>query len=300
MIYLYINRHSQHNHWQVRQTANWGKALKSDGRNSGATALQAVNKDLATPLYHQIFLILRDEIISGQRGYGSLVPTEQEVSRIYGVSRITARRTLDELAKHKLVARRRRVGTQVIFESPSKPIEGSIDQALETLLFLGRNTKVKLLKVAEEEAPPPVQEALHLAAGERVVRAVRVRWLDQEPLGYVVSYVPVRLGIRFTAAGLKSNPMLTLMADAGFKIGGAHQTISAISADAILAKELAIELRAPLLRISRTVMDTHGNAILLTLAHYRSDRYQIRLDLNPDQRRKGADLHAATPLSIKS
>lgn len=259
-----------------------------------------MDKTLAVPLYHQIYLILHDEIISGQRGHGSLVPTEQELSRIYDVSRITARRALDELAKHKLVARRRRIGTQVIFELPSKPIEGSMDQALETLLLLGRNTKVKLLKIAEEEASPPVQEALHLDPGERVVRAVRVRWLDQQPLGYVVSYVPVRLGIRLTAAGLKSKPMLALLSDAGFKIGGAHQTISAMLADATLAKELGIEMRAPILRISRTVLDNHGNAILMTLAHYRSDRYQIRLDLHPDQRRKSAQPQAATPAVIRS
>jgi GntR family transcriptional regulator len=276
----------------------WGKILKSTGKDLNAS--QAVNKNLATPLYHQIYLILHDEIISGQRGYGSLVPTEQELSRIYDVSRITARRALDELAAHKLVARRRRIGTQVIFESPAKPIEGSIDQALETLLFLGRNTKVKLLTIGEEEAPPSIQEALRLAPGDRVIRAVRVRWLDREPLGYVVSYVPVRLGVHLTAAALKSKPMLALLSDAGFKIGGANQTISAISADATLAKELAIEIRAPLLRISRTVMDNHGNAILLTMAHYRSDRYQIRLDLNPDQRRRAASLHAAIPASTKS
>jgi GntR family transcriptional regulator len=247
---------------------------------------QGVDKHLAVPLYHQIYLILRDEIISGQRGFGSMVPTEQELSRIYDVSRITARRALDELAKNKLVARRRRVGTQVIFESPSAPIEGSIDQALETLLMLGRTTKVKLLEIAEEEARPPIVEALGLEPGERVIRAVRVRWLNQQPLGYIVSYVPARLGVKLTAAGLKSKPILALLADAGLKIGGAHQTISAIAADATLARELDVEMRAPTLRISRTVLDAGGDAIMLTLAHYRSDRYQIRIDLNSDVRHR--------------
>jgi GntR family transcriptional regulator len=247
---------------------------------------QGVDRHLAVPLYHQIYLILRDEIISGQRGHGSMVPTEQELSRIYDVSRITARRALDELAKHKLVARRRRVGTQVIFESPSAPIEGSIDQALETLLMLGRNTKVKLLEIAEEVAQPAILEALGLEPGERVIRAVRVRWLNKQPLGYVVSYVPARLGIKLTPAGLKSRPILALLADAGLKIAGAHQTISAIAADATLSRELDVEMRAPTLRISRTVLNTAGEAIMLTLAHYRSDRYQIRIDLNSEVRHR--------------
>src|SRR5215204_460928 len=130
--------------------------------HSGAGGPTAVAKNLPVPLYHQIFLLLRDEIISGQRPFGTLVPTEQELSRIYGVSRITTRRALDELAQNHLVARKRRVGTRVIFQPPSPPIEASIEHAVESLLTLGRSTKVKLIEMSEEEAEPPITDALKL------------------------------------------------------------------------------------------------------------------------------------------
>jgi GntR family transcriptional regulator len=245
-----------------------------------SAAPKAVEKSLPVPLYHQIFLLLRDEIISGQRPFGSLVPTEQELSRIYGVSRITTRRALDELAQNHLVARKRRVGTRVIFQPPSPPIEASIEHAVESLLTLGRTTKARLVELGEEEAEGPITDALKLAEGEKVIRAVRVRWLDEQPLGSVVSYVPSRLGKKFTRAELESTPMLSLLENAGLKIGTATQTISATSADAQLAGLLDVEIRAPILRIGRTVYNPDGEAILFTLAHYRSDRYQIRLDLH--------------------
>jgi len=247
--------------------------------NPGAAPL-AVEKSLPVPLYHQIFLLLRDEIISGQRPFGSLVPTEQELSRIYGVSRITTRRALDELAQNHLVARKRRVGTRVIFQPPSPPIEASVEHAVEALLTFGRATKVKLVELSEEEAEAPITDAMKLQDGENVIRALRVRWLDDEPLGCVVSYVPSRLGKRFTRAELESTPMLSLLENAGLKIGTAAQTISATSADAQLAKLLDVEIRAPILRIGRTVFNPAGEAILFTLACYRSDRYQIKLDLH--------------------
>src|SRR3546814_14873050 len=57
------------------------------------------------PLYHQIFLQLRGEIATGERAVGSRLPTEQELSESFVVSRITARRSLDELAQAGLVAR---------------------------------------------------------------------------------------------------------------------------------------------------------------------------------------------------
>jgi GntR family transcriptional regulator len=107
-----------------------------------------VDRMQAVPLYHQIFLQLREEITSGERAFGSRMPTEQELSASFGVSRITARRALDELAENHLVERKRRVGTHVIFRSPATPIQGNIDQALESLLNFGRATQVKLLDVA--------------------------------------------------------------------------------------------------------------------------------------------------------
>jgi GntR family transcriptional regulator len=246
----------------------------------------AINRDLAVPLYHQIYLQLRDEITSGQRPFGSLVPTEQEVAESLGVSRITARRALDELAQHKLVERRRRIGTRVIFQSPTKPLEANIDQAMESLAVFGRNTKVQVLEIAEEPARSPVTDNLKIPLGEPVLRSVRVRWLDDEPLGHIVSYTPARLTLPIDRKTLLQTQMLDLLEQAGIKIGAATRTISAASANAAMAQALEIESRSPLLRISSTLSDTAGQPVLMILAHYRSDRYQIRLDLHPTELRE--------------
>src|SRR5580658_6024146 len=127
-------------------------SVKQNPESLSQAQPNGVAKSLPVPLYHQIYLLLRDEITSGQRPYGTLVPTEQELSRIYGVSRITTRRALDELAQNLLVARKRRVGTRVIFKPPSPPIEASLEQSLESLLTFGRTTKAKLVELGEEEA----------------------------------------------------------------------------------------------------------------------------------------------------
>ncbi len=240
----------------------------------------AVDRGQAVPLYHQIFLQLREEITSGERAYGSRMPTEQELSAQFGVSRITARRALDELADNHLVERKRRVGTTVVFRSPAKPIQGSIEQALDSLLTFGRATKVTLLEVETVPARPPIDEALELPAHSEVLRVVRVRWLDGQPVGHFVSYIPAALGTGMTRAKLKSTPMLALLEEAGATIGSARQTISATLADAALSAALQVDIGSPILRVSRTVLDKGGRPVQHILAQYRSDRYQIRLDLN--------------------
>ena len=240
----------------------------------------SVDRLHAVPLYHQIFLQLREEITSGERAFGSRLPTEQELAASFGVSRITARRALAELAETHLVDRKRRVGTTVIFQPPARPIEGSIDQAIESLLTFGRSTQVKLIELDEAPARAPISDALGVKPGTPLIRVVRVRWLDGEPLGHLISYVPADLAGHITRTALRTTPILALIEAAGVKIGGATQTISATLADASLAAALAVEIGAPILRISRTVTDVDGRAVQHILAQYRPDRYQIRLDLH--------------------
>lgn len=64
-------------------------------------------------LYEKIYRQLMDEIITGQRKPGDRMPTEQELARDYGVSRITSKRALNMLAEQGLVVRRRGLGTYV-------------------------------------------------------------------------------------------------------------------------------------------------------------------------------------------
>ncbi|WP_070152120.1 GntR family transcriptional regulator [Sphingobium phenoxybenzoativorans] len=239
-----------------------------------------VDRHQPVPLYHQIFLQLRGEIATGEREVGSRLPTEQELSDSFGVSRITARRALDELAQAGLVARKQRVGTIVTFRPPAKPIEGDIDQALESLIAFGRNTQVKLIDLETVPAAPPMDATLDVAPGADLVRAVRVRWQDDAPLGHFVTHVPGALGVKLTRAALRKTPMLALIREAGIRIGAAEQTISATLADAAFASLLQVDIGSALLRVNRTVYDANKRPIQHVQAHFRPDRYQIRLDLH--------------------
>jgi GntR family transcriptional regulator len=255
----------------------------------------AVDRLQAVPLYHQIFLQLREEITSGERAYGTRMPTEQELAAAYDVSRITARRALDELAHNQFVERKRRIGTHVVFQPPVKPIEGSIDQALEALVSFGRSTRVKILEFGEVPARPPVSDALLAPPDTLLLRVARVRSLADGPLGYLVSWVPTQLATHINRKSLAETPMLSLIARAGVEIAGAYQTISASIADGPLAAILNIEIGSPLLRVSRTLTDVHKRPVQHVLAHYRPDRYQIRLDLGA-QHEGLATLHSVADL----
>lgn len=240
---------------------------------------KALDRSDAVPLYHQLFLQLRDEILSGQRPYGAAVPTEKQLSESCGVSRITARRALAELARNHFVSRKRRVGTRVTFRPPVKPLEANMDQVVDSLIDFAKSTRVRVLALRTVVPDAWVTDALQLEAGTRAVHAVRLRYLDREPLGYIISYVPLELAPQITRERLAEQPILKLITESGCRLGKATQVVAAILADPLLCRFLRVEPRSPILRITRTVFDRRNRPLLLTIAHYRSDRYQLRLDL---------------------
>jgi GntR family transcriptional regulator len=236
-------------------------------------------RDGGIPLYRQIFLALRDEILSGQRGHATMLPTEHELVASYGISRITARRALDELAENGLVERKRRTGTRVTFHAPEAPIEANIDQAVESLIAFGRRTKVDVISFAHEPATSEMATLLGLEAGQTVVRALRIRRLNDMPLGAIESLVPERFAAGLSGDALTTTPLLELIQRSGHAIGGGTQRISATVADPALATLLQVEPRAAVIRIDRLVRDRDGTALLATTAQYRGDRYHLSVDL---------------------
>lgn len=243
------------------------------------TELTDIQRDAAIPLYHQIFLALRDDIYGGVLPYGASVPTEHELAARFGVSRITARRSLQELASANLVERKRRVGTRVSHKPRHEAIEVTPEDAVDSLIAFGRDTKVDLLDYAIEAATADVAASLEIGQGEPVIRAVRLRLLGGEVIGLVESHVPQEFGKSLTRQRLRTTPLLELLRAAGYEIGDGQQLISAIAAGPALAAQLRVEPRAPIIRIERTIRAQGSRCIARTAACYRGDRYRLALDM---------------------
>lgn len=253
-------------------------------KNNAAASAPPVQWAGAVPLYHQIFLALRDEILHGRLAFGASVPTEHELAAQHGVSRITARRALHELAANKLVERRRRTGTRVVYRASTVPIEGNVEQAIESLLAFGRNTPVKVVDLAKEPATGDVADILDLSDEALVYKARRIRHSDGQPLGLVTSWLPVDLGVSLTKRSLTANPILKHLEDASIAIVSGRQTVSAVHASPDTAALLGIEPRDALLRVERVMFNDADRPVLLTIADYRADRYRLSLDLHSGAR----------------
>ncbi len=230
-----------------------------------------------TPLYHQIYLVLREKIRSGEFPANSVMPGEQELAKLFDVSRITVKRALNELAAHDLVSRHRGRGTVVTASATLPQVHGSFDNLIDSLKTLGLETQVQVLELSDMPAPPAVAALLDLEPGAEVQRGVRLRKLTGEPFSYLIQYMPGDIAARISRADMETVPMLVLLERAGATPYEAEQWITAVAADPPIAAALEMAPGAPLLRVERVMRDKAGRAVQLIYAHYRPDRFKYHM-----------------------
>jgi GntR family transcriptional regulator len=241
----------------------------------------------------QVYLVLRDRILSGTVSFGTKLPTENDLADYYGVSRVTVRRALGELARERLIERRRSAGTRVTYRPSPAPITADISGVLANLADMGRRTAVKLLSFNYVAADGPVARALNVAPDQLLQRSVRVRSVDGLPFSYLTTHVPECVSVTFTRQDLASRPLLELLERAGVKVEHARQRISAGLATPDVAEALGVRSGSPLIELVRVVYDQSGRAVEHLHALYRPDRYAFEIDL---VRSGAADTKAWAPV----
>ncbi|AEG92945.1 GntR family transcriptional regulator [Ramlibacter tataouinensis] len=243
---------------------------------------------LPLPKYHQIYLVLREQLQEGRFAQG--LPGELELMRQFGVARVTVRRALQELAGEGLIARERGRGTRALSAahgaSPAARAGAAgakttrLTGLLENLVSTSLNTTVRVLEVGEVAAATEVAQALRLQPGEPVQKAVRVRSTREGPLSHITTWVPAALAQGFGKRELARKPILVLLEEAGVRVGGAHQTLSARLADAQVAAQLGLAVGSALLAVRRLIHDEDGRPVQWLHGLYRPDRYEYQMQLS--------------------
>jgi GntR family transcriptional regulator len=140
-----------------------------------------VDRQSKLPLYDQIERNLRSLIIDGSLKPGETMPSEWDLSDIYGVSRMTVRHALDELVRQNWLSKRQGVGTFV-----AKPTVASIAPSklsfTQQMLAIGRQPSSRLIHNQVTEASPEISRYLQLKEGDPIVELTRVRLADNIPI----------------------------------------------------------------------------------------------------------------------
>jgi GntR family transcriptional regulator len=246
-----------------------------------------MDMSLPLPKYHQIYLVLREQLQEGRFDRDG-VPGEHQLAEQFGVGRITVRKSMEMLVADGLIVRRPGLGTWPLHQG--RPTVGGkaagvsrekahLSGLLGNIVTMGLRTRVQVIDSSVVNATEAIAEALALESGAPVHKSIRVRSAQAGPISYITAHVPEGLA-PITRKDLERKPLLVLLEEAGIELGAVTQTISARLADAVVARHLDLAVGSALLAVTRLVRDVNERPVQLLQGLYRPDRYQYQMQLS--------------------
>lgn len=235
-----------------------------------------LDRSSPVPLYHQVASAFERAIREGALPPETKLENEISLARKYNLSRPTMRQAMDQLVRDGLVVRRRGVGTQVIGPPVRRNLR--LSSLYNDLQDEGAKPQTKLLTLEIVEADAETCERLNLKAGAEVHHVRRLRMTDGRPLALMENWLPRGIA-EFDAVLLETDGLYNILRKNGVDFRMAQQTVGATAADAEQASLLKVEEGSPLVRMTRTALDSRGAAVECGNHVYRADRYSFDITL---------------------
>ena len=238
--------------------------------------IQILNRSGPKPLYAQLEEILRADIREGRLAHHEAIPSENELSRLYELSRMTVRGVITRLVNEGLLYRVPGKGT---FVAEPKIMTGPLSQKgiREQLEAQGYETGTTMLDKRVERADQSISEGLSLPPGSPVYRLERLRYANGEPLALERSYIPEELCEDFFQQNLEKEPLCNIL-EKRYSIVATHgvETLESCQASAEEARLLKVPRGSALLLLHYTLFSQTGAPFEFTKVVFRGDRFKLR------------------------
>ncbi|MEM1261050.1 MAG: GntR family transcriptional regulator [Pseudomonadota bacterium] len=238
---------------------------------------RSIDPSSPTPLYYQLYTMLHDAISSGELPRGSRMPSEKELAANFDVSRITARRALDELALRKMVARHRGRGTFVDYRYQPDTMHAPLTELMQSIDHMWRDTKVEVIELDFSEPPTGISDEFRTGDGETLCHQIRVRSKQGVPFAHYVTWTR-GFNRRLTKAQLEKTSRLELLKRYGIEFSRVEQFLSAEGADTDVAQRLGVSTGKPLLKLTRYAYDKQSQLLDKLTALYNPDLFLYRME----------------------
>lgn len=249
-----------------------------------------VGRGRGTPLHHQVFLVLRNDILAGRPPAGDVLPSEDELSRRFAVSRVTIRSALASLQREGLIEKHQGSGTVVRAQPLRERVRVPNADLLQHVRTVVAATRVRLLEVESVPVPPDLSPFLE-AGEQRLLKVTRLRSSRQAPVFHVVTCLPEWLG-PFSRQELERRSLFELLSARGIRLSAGRQIVGATLADPVLAGRLQVPVGAALMSIRRLHRDQQGRPIQYIDLHAVPEYFELEMTIDPD-----GEVDSGTPVA---
>jgi GntR family transcriptional regulator len=237
--------------------------------------LQKLDESSSLPLYQQLQRALRQAIENGVIAPEDALPPERDLAEMLGVSRITVRKAIDELAEEGLLVRKQGSGTFV-----SNRVEknfAKLTSFSEDMRARGREPRSVWLTKAAGTVTPEESLTLRSSPGTPVFRFHRIRYADDAPMA--IEYATVLANCLPSVDAVQSS-LYEALEETGNRPVRALQRLRAVLFTAEQAKLLKAQERDAGLLVARVGYLKDGRAVEFSQSYYRGDIYDFVAELS--------------------
>ncbi|RYH33835.1 MAG: GntR family transcriptional regulator [Alcaligenaceae bacterium] len=248
--------------------------------NTGTTQPRKLHKAGAAegpPRYVWLHQCLLADIGNGRYPVGSLLPTEEKIGKVYGVSRHTVREATRKLVESGLISRQPSIGTVVLAAKPRAPYVAALG-SLKELMAYTDTTRLEVLSEGRIKADEELARRLQCEPGsEWMVLSTRRHLAGQDaPISFAFVYLrPEFADIRTHLHGNHPSIYSMLQTLHGECVGSVRQQIEASLMPAEAADLLQLPAGSPALSMLRCYFSATGRLLSASDNHYVADRFKL-------------------------
>lgn len=239
-----------------------------------------LNRSDATPLYIQLKNIVREKISSGEWQPNQMIPSENELGKLYGISRMTVRSVISQFVAEGTLYRIMGKGTFV--SEPKYEIIGLQYGGLRKQLEqMGHKVSTQLLSIEKHPCNAYVAQKLNIRPGDEIYQIDRLRSANGTSISYHQSYIPSVLCHELETKNLESMQLCQILSeDYLLTQSKAVETIESYSADAPIADHLNVATGFPLILLQDQLTTSDGTIFEYTRVYFRGDKIKLRIEYN--------------------
>jgi GntR family transcriptional regulator len=239
-----------------------------------APTLHPLRPAASTPLWLQLKHALRDTI-TFELAPGDRLPSESELCRHYGLSRVTVRQAITSLVDEGMLHRQQGRGTYVLAARIAEPLMEP-DHFLLGGFDSAESGAISVFSAETVPAADWIAQKLGILPGEQVHKIRKVLTPDGERAAFRTTFLPRRLVPSLLETDLTPPIPVLLESLYGLRPAAADEGIEFITADEFRAKMLRVPVGDPLILVERLIYLGTGEAIELSRAYYRAKRFHFR------------------------
>lgn len=231
-------------------------------------------KNGSVPKYKQLEQIILNSITNGELKTGDQIPTENDLSTKYNISRITVRKALENLEHQGYLTRISGKGTFIADRALIKDVSNTLGFS-ENILLQGKKPGARVIENKIIDSTSEIEKELNLEKGEKVISIIRVRTANEEPISLEYTIFPMNYEY-LLHEDLNDKSMYEIIKKkSNIHFGNSRKTIKIVNSNFEESKYLGIPQGHSVLCLKSVVVDTNNERIHISKQIILGDKFTL-------------------------